>query len=381
MNDNIGQVIQDALKIPEINAKCLLENKLTYAEKDKREKSLSQVINYCILFRSYDGLKDYMKTPDKNKSDFLVRRIATVLNIKYEDIETRFNDVFNYVFNSFQVNGYVFHSTNSFFAEQMKLNGLSPNNPNKEEFDYDILRISKIFKKYGSFNPLGWGLMDIQNGKNGWFYDEKSESISYYCNGPEWFNQFCGCNPVYINLIENEKRYGYANRNYSDALECINFLIKNKNIGNEDSKIILEFFNKYWSMFEYTKPTVVLIPQKCLTPFTKEREETLFDIYYKTYSDKKELIDNIAKGKGCSNASVNMCSYETVPAELLSFIDLSDVIVRRKGPEETNVLSDAIKLLQGFDASKLQEAFNILQQLEEGKIIKENGDEEYGKAI
>ena len=78
MNE-IGKMLEETLSIDEIKSKCMIDYDEPYNERDKKSLCLAQILNYCILFRNNDGIVEYINT--ENKKDFLIKKIAFILNI------------------------------------------------------------------------------------------------------------------------------------------------------------------------------------------------------------------------------------------------------------------------------------------------------------
>ena len=112
MNE-IGKLIEETLNIDEIKSKCMIDYTESYNKRAQRTLCLAQIINYCILFRSNDGIVDYINT--ENKKDFLIKKIAFLLNIDNENIEAKFDEILKFTYFNFFVDGFIFHATNCFF--------------------------------------------------------------------------------------------------------------------------------------------------------------------------------------------------------------------------------------------------------------------------
>ena len=62
--------------------------------------------------------------------------------------------------------------------------GLIVSNPSTN-MKAELMHIASIYSKYGNDNPLGWGILDIKNRRNGWFYDGTPQYMLYYADSPE----------------------------------------------------------------------------------------------------------------------------------------------------------------------------------------------------
>ena len=325
MTDDIGKLIEDTINNLVVRDICKIDGNMTRTEKYRHMIVLGQVINYCILFKSNDGIIDYLSST--NKEEYLINKVSSMTD-----------DINEFAYNNFVVDGYSFHATNSFFGEKILKYGLSPKYNGKEEFINDVVRISAIYDKYGKGNPLGWSVLDLLAGKTGWFSDSTPFNVTYYSNGPEWFGHFCGDSCFYFGLVDDDKRNGYYNRNYEDTLECVEALIRYDEMNDRDSKEVLEFFNKYWNLFENSKPWVIMIPNKLL-----------YDV--NSYDNTNNCYDIIASGRGVF-ANDN-CHYKYIPGSELNHFDLSSVVQRKEWMPHTGKYEDDDDLQEAFDFPEL----------------------------
>ncbi len=367
MNEDIGKIVSECLNNPLINHYYMKKKGMTITEKKLREANFSKMIGYCILFRETDGIVEYMSlTDNKEQIKFLKDRIATKLGIPHEEKESRIVDIIDYAFDNIIKNGYVFHAGNSKAVEMNMEHGFSPSQIKVDE-QMELMRIASIFKKYGNDNPLGWGVLDIEAGQNGWFYDSTPENMLYYADSPEWFGQFCGGNQCYAwNLIPEESRYGYANRDYDTCFLAISKLIERNNMSEEDKKEVIDFFNRCWSKFGDTNPSLVFIP---ISSLSNGRDlENIRETYYpsySTYSDGDSIFRSIIEG-GDNILGKNICCSDTVAAEGLSCVDLSPILPRFINNEDLKqrelTIQDCIKKLNNLDMEYLLKVQEMLDQ-------------------
>ena len=185
MNE-IGKLIEETLNIGEIKSKCMIDYTESYNKRAQRTLCLAQIINYCILFRSNDGIVDYINT--ENKKDFLIKKIASLLNIDNENIEAKFDEILKFTYFNFFVDGFIFHATNSLFGNQMITNGFSERNNNEEKSD--IVHINQILQKSGKLTPFKFVFFDLSHDYTGLF-----------CNSNKTTNNFEGGNGSYSSFV------------------------------------------------------------------------------------------------------------------------------------------------------------------------------------
>lgn len=378
MDNDIGKIVSQCLNNPLIQHFFLKKKEMTYDEKNKQEKSFSRMIGYCILFKETEDIEEYMfLTDEKKQIQFLKLRIADKIGIPHNEIDSKIEDIISYAFENFIRNGYVFHAGNSKAIEDNMKNGLDFSQSslaNKAE----LMHIASIYSKYGNDNPLGWGTLDIKNGKNGWFYDSVPNNMLYYADSPEWFGQFCGGNHCYAwGLVPEENRHGFANRDYDACLLTITKLIEKNNMNESDRKEILEFFDKCWSKFGDTEPYLAFVP---INSLEKNDDINRMKSFYfpsltnNTYFSKENYIfTDIIKG-GCSLMGDNVCCDKVITSDNLSCVNLSPILPRFKVSESSKkremTIQDCIRKLNDLDMEyilKIQEMLNQFSSKSNGK--------------
>lgn len=319
MNE-IGKVIEETLCINEIKSKCMIDYSEGYNERAQRSLYLAQIINYCILFRSNDGIVDYINS--ENKKDFLIKKIASLLNINNEDIKTKMVEIIIFAYKNFFNEVFIFHATNSLFGNQIITNGFSERN-NDEEIN-DISHINQILQKTGKLTPFKFIFFDLSHNYTGLFCNSDPLLIENYCCGPEWFRLFCGEAPVYDQLVDYEKEEGFRNKNYDNALECVNKLIEYHNLSDFEAKEVLDFFNKYWNKFKDATPMVILIPTKMVfdndtmaNAISKSIEGFSIDHIFDIISTGKSLLYN------------NFCVKNSIDNTDLNYFSLEKIVLRK----------------------------------------------------
>lgn len=337
MNNDIGKIVSECLNNPLIQHYFIKRRNMSYGEKESQEKNFARMIGYCILFRETDGIEEYMAlTSDKQQIQFLKFRIADKLGIPHNEINSRIEEIISYAFDNFIRNGYVYHAANSKSAEYKMKNGLGfLKRP--EEHKKELMTISEIFKKYDDDRPLGWGTLDIVYGKEGWFFDGTPNNMLYYADSPEWFGQLCGNSMCYAwGFIPEEKRHGYANRDYETCLFAITKLLDKNNMSEEDRLTVLEFFNKCWVEFGNTEPCLLFVPISSLRD--ELYMEKLKGAYFpsmgiNSYLTKEDnIFKDIIKG-GCMFMGNNTCTKMTVNPEDLICVNLSPILPKFKVSE------------------------------------------------
>lgn len=383
---SIAEYIEDSLKMKNIKIRCYRSSNNNLEECNTAAKCLGQVINYCILFRSNEGIDEYMSLRnDEARKEYIINKTAKILSISSSEIESHQEDIANYFFENFKKGGFAFHTTNSLCANDIMKNGISKNNRlwTKDE----IIEMNELFGKYTNLNILGWLPADMRN-SDSWFYDLTPKNIEDYAGAPEWFAQFCGESIYGYKLIKEENRSAFRHRNYEIALDNINKLIKSQKMEQNDANKVLNFFHKFWKMFEDSKSCTIMIPKTKLYPKLKNRqlnEYTTDKISFfstdKQANDYSYFINRQLKEIVEVDGDINLNYHENIDSEDLQCVDISQVIERSdsridgKKEKEIITMEKCIDLIKGLDPSKIESAYSLLKTLQQEKDLEVRRDE------
>lgn len=370
VNEDIGKLISQCLDNPLIQHYFMKKRVMTYDEKELQEKNFGRMIGYCVLFKESVGIEEYMGITSKEQQiQFIQSKIADRIGIPHSEIDERIEEVIEYAFENLVRDGYVFHAGNSNAIENNMKYGLLPSQSSLDERN-ELMHIASIFGKYSNSNPLGWGILDIKNEKNGWFYNCNPQRMLYYADSPEWFGQLCGGSICYgWGLVPEENRHAYENRDYDACFLNITKLMEKNNMTEDDRKEVLDFFNKCWNKFGDTKPYLALVPINSLK-FDDELDE-MKDFYLPSknkdnvFFDKNYIFDDIIEG-GCVALDKNVCCNKFVSPDALSCVDLSPILPRFKISDDSKqreiTIQDCLRKLNGLDIESLLQAQEFLNQ-------------------
>ena len=321
----IAQIIDEGIKKSEIRKFFTQPGDLPYSEVKKIQSEFCRFIGYCILFRSTQNLEKYMLLKNKNEQiDYIKSEIINKLGILPSEVDERKEEVIEYALNNFKRCGFVFHACNSKSIDKKMRYGLNGNNDNVEH-QKELLEIEAIYRKYDPnnlYSPLGFASADIKNKKNGWFFDGWPLNATGYANSPQWFSYFCGKSYVYFDDIPEERRNGYANRDFTTSLEAVTYLIKSRKMSREDGKQIFKFFYKFWNEYKDTTPCLMFIPVKEVGINTENELEE-----YLTEEGMDTLFEDIVQGK--VNPLNNYCCRKNIDPDKLAYFDLSPILPKK----------------------------------------------------
>ncbi len=324
--NDIGKIICEGLKNPVVRFLCT-------EGKDKSKDKVRDVrvqfckfIGFCILFRNTTDIEKYMLLHNRNEEiKFLKKKIAIELGISEAEIEQKREEIIKFAYKNFKKDGYVFHAANSKSVQSKMLNGLKDNMASNEE-KKELLYVEWLYRKYdpnGLYSPLGHGATDILENKTGWFFDGFPIHSMGYANSPQWFGYLCGKSYIYFDNIPEEKRNGYANRDYETALEAVLWLVTNKKMSKEDAKSIVKFFNKCWNKYKDTVPCLMFIPVSEVGINDDVKIEQ-----YLSDEGMNLLFEDIILGK--VDYGKNYCCKKSISPDRLSYVELTPILPRFK---------------------------------------------------
>lgn len=333
----IATIIDDGIREREINKFFTQPGNLPYSEVKKVQAEFCRFIGYCILFRSTQNVEQYMQLKDKKEQiSYIKSEIINRLSILPSEVNERKEEIREYALNNFKRYGFVFHAGNSKSIYKKMKFGLKGKR-NNEEHQKELLKIESIYRKYDPnnlYSPLGFASDDIKNQKDGWFFDGWPLNATGYANSPQWFSYFCGKSYIYFDAIPEERRNGYANRDFATSLDAVAYLIKSRGMSREDGKEILNFFYKFWNEYKDTTPCLMFVPVKEVGINTEIELEK-----YLTEEGMDTLFEDIVQGK--VNLLNNHCCKRDISPDKLAYVDLSPILPRKIiNRENTEVVKD-----------------------------------------
>ena len=335
-SQEIARIIDNGIKKSEIRKFFIQPGNLPYNEVKKMQAEFCRFIGFCILFRNTQNVEKYMLIKNKKEQiDYIKLEIMNRLGILPSEVDERKEEVRLYALNNFKRYGFVFHAGNSKSINKKMRFGLNGNNDN-EEHQKELLEIEAIYRKYDSnnlYSPLGFASSDIKNKKNGWFFDGWPLNATGYANSPQWFSYFCGKSYIYFDAIPEEKRNGYANRDFETSLDAVTYLIKSRGMSREDGKRIFEFFYKFWNEYKDTTPCLMFIPVKEVGINTENELEK-----YLTEEGFDTLFEDIVQGK--VNPLNNHCCKQNVDPDKLDYVDLSPILPKKNITRKHTVIEE-----------------------------------------
>lgn len=326
--NEIGKIITKALNSEVLNRYRSWDGSLT-------NDCAKIAILYCIIMRD-SQIPENFNITGKN----LCKKIAEKLGIDEESLDERQEEIFNYVYNNLVKNGFVFHVTNSVFAEKIKEEGL--HGLVDTSMASDISEIMDIMKKYDEdsiIRNFTFSINDIK-GKTGFYYASNLGEIKKYLHSPEWLKQFCI--GIETACFKDGKIDAYERKDYNRIMQGIQLLANKYKFSEQDANRLTSIINKYLKMLEKSKPVLILIPRNTLglddSSFKEFYEDMISDdiedgemIFDKNNRKIYFMIDTLLK---CYNLPSVLGGHDeqcknTIKPIDLSFADLSQLL-----PEE-----------------------------------------------
>ena len=260
----------------------------------------------------------------KEQIDYIKLKIINRLGIFPSEKDERKEEIREYALNNFKRYGFVFHACNSKSIDKKMRFGLNGNN-NNEEHQKELLEIEAIYRKYDPdnlYSPLGFASTDIKDKKKGWFFDGWPLNATVYANSPQWFSYFLGKSYIYFDDIPEERRNGYANRDFATSLDAVTYLIKSRGMSREDGERIFKFFYKFWNEYKDTTPCLMFVPVKEVGLNTENELKKYF-----TEQGMDSLFEDIVQGK--VNSINNYCCKKNIDSDKLAYVDLSPILPKK----------------------------------------------------
>lgn len=205
----------------------------------------SKAFIYCLIMRKSDGLDGFFAWKYENDKFFKLK-IMEELKLPDATSEESLVAIRDFLYSRVIEDGYVVHSTNSYYANIIVTNGFDAQKT-QETTDKLISEIKSIFPSGFLKTDLNY-LVSQTNERSGWFYERSPYWCLSYCNGPEWF----------VRLTNN----GYRRRNYEDSKNFIGMIMEHYDCSTEETAKAFAFFDQYWNLLTSSTRCMVLVSTK-----------------------------------------------------------------------------------------------------------------------
>lgn len=196
-------------------------------------------------------VKDYM-------IDLFINTKINEMGLVTNNLESKEvkNDIYSFFMKNDSKNSYIYHAFNSVNLDSIKEKGIIPNPTDSYQNDIDL--INNIYLKNNICSPFGWQKINCQDKVS--YSNTASVSYGYGLVSPEWFSHFVGDDLVYSGVKDYKKR-AFIQNDYNEAKKNILSLLNNKNVSEEETIQVINFFDNQWEKYANKQPMLAMIPK------------------------------------------------------------------------------------------------------------------------
>ena len=262
------------------------------------------------VFRKIDDYDDVHLGITK----ILIRLVETILEIKDEDSSEAKREVIKYFYQSYVVNGYVYHGFSTTYEEFIKGRNFIPEKyPNHYA---KILRVKQILENY-KINLID---KDFNSDSVG-FTDDFVMACHYSISSPGYLYQL---------LVRNDKdRDLYLKQDYNALISSLKRFMSNHSISGSDQKIIIKTIEDELSFLHRVKrrASIILVKRNRVISDSVSKLRDYLD------SDKDliEIVERILVPKNnciSINQTIRYGEYQLLGLE--DYYDVEDVVKEEK---------------------------------------------------
>lgn len=263
-----------------INSKFFIEMLRKNWENNHSLKSIGDLIGelytHCIINKDGYGFENYMTQIESLYSEYSKRNIsseqlqlqksklisvviASKLGIDVNNVSE--NDklrVKNYFLQEYVANGYVSHSFPEAYYESIMASGLVSSTDDRQDKPLDVQEIQNIFMSKGVVAPMG--AYPFYGGSGIYYEHDFTKMFTHAVDSPEWFNWFTSADhtTTYHDSVEISP---YILRSEVDCRRNVTDLCRNANLSEDETKRVMDFYQKNYSKFSSPKLNAALIPK------------------------------------------------------------------------------------------------------------------------
>lgn len=183
--------------------------------------------------------------------------IDTNREVTNEDLEK----IKSYFLREYVQNGYVSHSFPDTYRESIMSDGLVSEVEDRKDKPQEIQEIQDMFMSKGIVAPLGG--YPFYDGHGIYFEHDFLKVFHHAIYSPEWFTWFTSSNHIMISHNDIESTPAVL-RNEEVCRRNIYDLCQNAELSDEETKKVIDFFNKNYEKFKSPKLSTALISKKKL---------------------------------------------------------------------------------------------------------------------
>ena len=215
------------------------------------------------LYSQYGERKISPEQFELQKAKLISYVIATKfgININQEITQEDMLRVKNYFLQEYVSNGYVSHSFPEAYYESIMKNGLISSTDQRKDKPLEVQEIQDIFMNKGVVSPMGG--YPFYGGSGIYYEHDFTKVFQHAIDSPEWFNWFTSSDHM-TTYHSDVETFPYILRSEKDCRRNIDDLCKNARLSEEETKKVVDFYQKQYSKFSSPKLNVALISKKTL---------------------------------------------------------------------------------------------------------------------
>lgn len=280
--------------------------------------TLEAIYKYKIIIDEESLLKDFIyqlnllirKIDNFHDIQDGVNRLITkfcILKLGYKDKEDKKRkEIIKYVYDKYINNGYFFHAINDVYKEDIKKQGLIPQ------------QYKNLYDKFIDIkNILGSDVISKEFlSKNIHFTDSFMMSYYYAVNSPMYFYELL-CDNKIIN--DREAQESYLENDYDKCNKNINKLVNKLELNDKNSDKVKEVFNSEWNLINKSssRPTIIRVKRSLFMKDDSKEEEIYNNVINNTDIELSDAVGRILESKDDDIE----CSFK-IDSKNIEFIDL-----------------------------------------------------------
>lgn len=212
------------------------------------------------LYLQFGERKISVERFDLQRAKLISTIIASKLGIDIKNVTPEnMVRVKNYFLQEYVANGYVSHSFPEAYFDSIMKNGLVSSAEARLDKPLDIQEIQDIFMSKGVMAPMG--AYPFYGGSGIYYEHDFTRMFKHAIDSPEWFNWFTSADHT-VTFHDGIEKSPYILRSEADCRRNVNDLCLNAGLNEEETKKVMDFYQKHYAKFSSAKLNVALIAKR-----------------------------------------------------------------------------------------------------------------------
>lgn len=221
------------------------------------EEYMTQVAE---LYLQFGERKISVEQFDFQRAKLISTIIASKLGIDIKDVSPEnMVRVKNYFLQEYVAYGYVSHSFPEAYFDSIMTNGLVSSAEARLDKPLDIQEIQEIFMSKGVMAPMG--AYPFYGGSGIYYEHDFTRMFKHAIDSPEWFNWFTSADHT-VTFHDGIEKSPYILRSEADCRRNVSDLCLNAGLNEEETKKVMDFYQKHYAKFSSAKLNVALIAKR-----------------------------------------------------------------------------------------------------------------------